>query len=158
MITQLFLVFLLANAAAAATGIVFRPGAWYDGLRKPGFTPPKWAFPVAWGTIYILSALAAARVAVLPGVGLALALWAAQVALNTLWTPLFFGAHRMALAMGVMVILTVVVAAMLVAFWRLDWLAGAMLLPYLGWLGVACGLNWRVWRDNPGAGADPAPR
>ncbi|MFN3276272.1 MAG: tryptophan-rich sensory protein TspO [Paracoccus sp. (in: a-proteobacteria)] len=155
---DLFLIFLLGCAAAATTGIVFRPGAWYVALRKPSFTPPNWAFPVAWSVIYLLSALAASRVALLPGAGLALALWAAQIALNTLWTPLFFGAHRMALAMGVMVILTVVVAAMLVAFWRLDWLAGAMLLPYLGWLGVACGLNWRVWRDNPGAGADPAPR
>ena len=152
MITQLFLVFLLANAAAAATGIVFRPGAWYDGLRKPGFTPPKWAFPVAWGTIYLLSALAAARVAVLPGAGLALALWAAQVALNTLWTPLFFGARQMGMALVTILILLLIVAATAIQFWRLDWLAGLMLLPYLAWLGVALGLNFRIWRDNPATG------
>lgn len=151
MTLNLFLIFLLASAAAAATGIIFRPGAWYDGLKKPGFTPPKWAFPVAWTTIYLLSALAATRVALLPGAGLALALWSAQIALNTLWTPLFFGARRMALAMVVMATLLVTVASMTLAFWQLDWRAGLMLLPYLGWLGVACALNWRVWRDNPGA-------
>ena len=150
---NLFLIFMVASAAAAATGIIFRPGSWYDGLRKPSFTPPKWAFPVAWSTIYLLSAIAAARVALLPGAGLALALWAAQIALNTLWTPTFFGARRMGMAMGVMAVLWAVVAGMVVQFWMLDWRSGLMLLPYLAWLCVAAGLNWRVWRDNPGAGA-----
>lgn len=150
---NLFLIFMVASAAAAATGIIFRPGSWYDGLRKPSFTPPKWAFPVAWSTIYLLSAIAAARVALLPGAGLALALWTAQIALNTLWTPTFFGARRMALAMGVMAALWVVVAGMVVQFWMIDWRSGLMLLPYLAWLCVAAALNWRVWRDNPGAGA-----
>ncbi|MGZ3215570.1 tryptophan-rich sensory protein TspO [Paracoccus sp. T5] len=148
---NLFLIFILASAAAAATGVIFRPGAWYDGLRKPGFTPPKWAFPVAWSAIYLLSAMAAARVAPLPGAGLALALWAAQIALNTLWTPVFFGARQIALGMVVIATLLVTVASMTVTFWQLDGLAGLMLLPYLAWLCVAAGLNWRIWRDNPGA-------
>lgn len=148
-----FLGFLLASAAAASTGIIFKPGQWYEGLKKPGFTPPNWVFPVAWTTIYLLSAIAAARIATLPGAGLALALWAAQIALNTLWTPVFFGAHRMAAGMIVMVLLWLTVAATLIAFWRLDRLAGPMLLPYLAWLCVAAALNWRIWRDNPGATA-----
>lgn len=150
----LFPIFLLASVAAAATGIIFKPGPWYDGLRKPGFTPPKWAFPVAWTIIYLLSAWAATRVADLPGAGPALALWAAQIALNTLWTPVFFGARQMATGMVIIATLLVTVAAMTVAFWSLDWRAGAMLLPYLAWLGVASGLNWRIWRDNP---AVPGP-
>lgn len=150
----LFPIFLLASVAAAATGIMFKPGPWYDGLRKPGFTPPKWAFPVAWTIIYLLSAWAATRVAGLPGAGPALALWAAQIALNTLWTPVFFGARQMATGMVIIATLLVTVAAMTVAFWSLDWRAGAMLLPYLAWLGVASGLNWRIWRDNP---AVPGP-
>ncbi len=148
---NLFLIFLLASAAAAATGFLFRPGDWYVGLRKPGFTPPNWAFPVAWTTIYLLSAIAATRVALLPGAGLALALWSAQIALNTLWTPVFFGARRIALGMVVIAVLTVTVAALTLAVWQLDWRAGLMLLPYLGWLGVASALNWRIWRDNPNA-------
>ena len=154
----LFAIFLLASAAAAATGIVFKPGAWYDGLAKPGFTPPKWAFPVAWTTIYLLSAWAATRIAgsavpTVAGSGMALGLWAAQIALNTLWTPLFFGARRMALALVCIVTLLVTVAAMAVEFARIDAWAGAMILPYLAWLGVATALNWRIWRDNPGAAA-----
>ncbi|WP_410217244.1 tryptophan-rich sensory protein TspO [Paracoccus sp. (in: a-proteobacteria)] len=148
---NLFLIFILASGAAATTGVVFRPGPWYDGLRKPGFTPSKWAFPVAWSVIYLLSAIAASRVALLPGAGLALALWAAQIALNTLWTPLFFGARQMALALVVIVLLLMTVASMVLAFWSLDWRSGLLLLPYLVWLCIATALNWRVWRDNPDA-------
>lgn len=151
MTASLFPVFLLASLAAAATGMIFRPGAWYQDLRKPSFTPPNWAFPVAWTVIYLLSAIAATRVAPLPGAGMALALWSAQIALNTLWTPVFFGARQMALAMVVMATLLVTVAAMTVAFWSLDWRAALLLLPYLAWLGVASALNWRIWRDNSDA-------
>ncbi|TGN62277.1 tryptophan-rich sensory protein [Paracoccus liaowanqingii] len=150
---NLFLIFLLASVAAASTGVIFKPGAWYDGLNKPGFTPTKWAFPVAWSVIYLLSAFAAARVALLPGAGPALALWAAQIALNTLWTPVFFGARMMALGMVIIATLLVTVSSLTVAVWQLDWRLGLLLLPYLAWLVVATGLNWRVWRDNPGASA-----
>lgn len=147
-----FLIFLLACGAAATTGILFQPGAWYEGLRKPGFTPPNWAFPVAWTTLYVLIAWAGARLAGLPGSGMALALWGAQIALNTLWTPVFFGARRMAAGMAIIAILWLVVAALMVEAFRLDLWAGMMILPYLAWLCVAAALNFRIWRLNPGAG------
>lgn len=150
-----FLILLLACAAAGATGVLFKPGAWYEGLRKPGFTPPNWVFPVVWTTLYVLIAWAGARLAVLPGAGIAMALWAAQIALNTLWTPVFFGAHRLGAGMAVLALLWLVVAALLVAAFRLDLWAGLMLLPYLVWLSIAGALNFRLWRDNPQAGAQP---
>ena len=60
---MIFAILLLACAAAGATGVLFQPGAWYRGLRKPGFTPPDWVFPVAWTTLYVLIAWAGARLA-----------------------------------------------------------------------------------------------
>lgn len=147
-----FLILLLACAAAAATGVIFQPGAWYDGLRKPGFTPPRWAFPVAWTALYILIAWAGARLAHLPGAGTVMALWGAQIALNTLWTPVFFGAHRMVMGLVVIVLLWLVVAWLMIAAFRLDLIAGLLLLPYLAWLGVATALNFSIWRLNPDAG------
>lgn len=146
---MLFSVFLLAVASAAATGMIFRPGAWYDGLRKPPFTPPNWVFPLAWAVLYLLIAGVAARLAALPGAGLALALWSAQIALNTLWTPVFFGAHRVGAALVVIALLWLTVAALVIAAWLVDRWSGALLLPYLAWLTLAAALNWRVWRDNP---------
>ena len=147
----LFLTYLAACAAAAATGMLFKPGSWYETLQKPSWTPPKWAFPVVWTTLYLLMAWAASRIAQEPAPGQALAFWALQIALNTLWTPVFFGARRMGLGMAVIAALWLAVAATLVAFWRLDPLSGVMLLPYLAWVSVASALNWRVWRDNRGA-------
>lgn len=148
-----FLILLIACAAAGATGILFQPGAWYDGLAKPWFNPPRWAFPVAWATLYVLIAWAGARLAHLPGAGLVMALWAAQIALNTLWTPVFFGAHRMGMGVAVIALLWLVVAALTVLAFRLDRVAGALLLPYLAWLSLAGALNYRLWQMNPGAGA-----
>nr|WP_218583234.1 TspO/MBR family protein [Pseudomonas atagonensis] len=143
-----FAVFLLACGAAAATGVMFKPGAWYEGLNKPGFTPPNWAFPVAWTIIYLLLAWAGYRLTLIPGSQDVLALWAAQIALNTLWTPVFFGAHRVLAAMVILIVLWLVVAVMLVMAMRLDVLTGLILFPYLLWLCVAAALNFSILRSN----------
>jgi tryptophan-rich sensory protein len=146
----LFLIFLASCGAAAATGAMFKPGDWYDGLEKPTWTPPRWAFPLAWTFLYLVMAFAAARVAQLPGSAHALAIFALQIALNTLWTPVFFGAHRMGAALIVIVFLWIAVAAMMFAFFALDWFAGLLIVPYLLWVSVAMALNWSLRRLNPG--------
>jgi tryptophan-rich sensory protein len=145
----LFVTYLAACAAAAATGAMFEPDAWYRRLDKPRWTPPPVAFPIAWTIMYLLMSLAAARVGTLPGSGQAAAFWAVQIALNTLWTPVFFGLHRMRAAMVVMVFLWLAVAAATVSFWLADPVAGALMLPYLGWVTVAGALNLSVLRRNP---------
>ncbi|KPZ01676.1 tryptophan-rich sensory protein TspO [Pseudomonas syringae] len=143
-----FFIFLLACCAAGATGIIFKPGAWYESLEKPSFTPPDWAFPVAWTTIYLLLAWAGYRLTLIPGSEIVLALWAAQIALNTLWTPVFFGANRLFAAMVVLVLLWIVVAAMIVMALQLDIITGLILFPYLVWLSVAAALNFSILRHN----------
>ena len=77
-----FLAFLSASAAAAATGSLFLPGAWYQSLKKPDWTPPKKAFPIIWTALYIASAIAATRVALSDDPAPGLALWSVQIALN----------------------------------------------------------------------------
>jgi tryptophan-rich sensory protein len=143
-----FYIFLIACCAAATTGIIFKPGAWYASLQKPAFTPPNWLFPVAWTTIYLLLAWAGYRLTQLPGSETVLALWAAQIALNTLWTPVFFGANRMLAAMVILAVLWVVVAVMVVMALQLDVITGLILFPYLVWLCVAAALNFSILRHN----------
>ncbi|MFA1028983.1 TspO/MBR-related protein [Pseudomonas syringae pv. helianthi] len=143
-----FLIFLLACCAAGATGIIFKPGAWYESLQKPSFTPPDWAFPVAWTTIYLLLAWAGYRLTLIPGSTTVLALWAAQIALNTLWTPVFFGANRIGAAMVILAILWIVVATMIVMALQLDIITGLILFPYLVWLSTAAALNVSILRHN----------
>ena len=148
---SLFFTYLAACGAAAATGAMFNPGDWYDGLAKPKWTPPNWVFPVTWTVLYLFMAASAARVAVLPGSGQAMAFWAVQIAFNTLWTPVFFGLRRLRAAMIVMVGLWLSVAATLIAFAMHDSLAGLLFLPYLIWVTIAGALNFSVLRRNPGA-------
>lgn len=147
-----FLIFLLACAAAGATGMIFPPGDWYRQLEKPDWTPPDWVFPIIWPALYILIAIAGARLAGTAGAGMVLALWAAQIALNTLWTPVFFGAHRIQLGLVVLALLWLVVAAMILAAFWVDLWVVVLLLPYLAWLSVALALNHAIWRLNPSMG------
>ncbi len=146
----LFLTFLAACGAAATTGAMFKPGDWYEALKKPSWFPPRWIFPLAWTTLYILMSLAAARVAVLPGNAQGMAFWAVQIALNTLWTPIFFGLHLMRRAMVVMGLLWLSVAATTWTFFGVDWVAGMLFVPYLIWVTVASALNRSAIKLNPG--------
>lgn len=145
----LFAIFLAACFAAGSTGALFEPGDWYRRLAKPSWTPPDWAFPVAWSLLYLCIAASAARVAPLEGSQYGMAFFALQIALNTLWTPVFFGLKRMGAGMVVLVALWIAVAATLGAFWALDRIAGLLFVPYLVWVTVAGALNFAVWRLNP---------
>ena len=146
---MLFLTFLAACGAAGTTGSMFEPGKWYEGLDKPVWTPPGIVFPLVWITVYIAIAYAAMRIALLDGAGQALAFWAAQIAFNTLWSPVFFGLKRMRAAMAILCFLWVSVAATMISFWVLDPVAGALFAPYLLWVSIAGALNFSVLRRNP---------
>lgn len=149
----LFLIFLATCMSAGSTGALFPPGDWYKALDKPRWTPPDWVFPLAWTTLYICIAAAAARVAPLDGSGYAMAVFALQIALNTLWTPVFFGLRRMGGGMLVIVGLWISVAGTMGLFFQLDTLAGLLFVPYLGWVSIAAALNYSVWRRNAEAAA-----
>lgn len=149
MIWICFAIFLAACFAAGSTGGLFSPGEWYDRLKKPWWTPPNWLFPVAWTLLYVCMAAAGARVAVSPDNGIAMAFWALQIALNGLWTPVFFGLKKMRLGLIVLSGLWLSVAASVVALWQVDTIAGLLFLPYLAWVSVAGALNASVLRLNP---------
>lgn len=145
----LFFVFLTACAAAAATGAMFPPDAWYENLDKPVWNPPNWIFPVAWTLLYLMIAYAGARLASMDGTGIALALWALQIALNTLWTPIFFGLRKIKEAMIAIAFLWAAVAAATLVFFSFDTLSGWLFVPYLLWVSFAAALNGAILVKNP---------
>ncbi len=145
----LFLTYLAACGAAAASGAMIQPGDWYDALKKPRWTPPRWVFPVAWTSLYLLMSLAGMRIALASGNEQAVALWSLQIALNTLWTPVYFGLHRIRAAMVVMGFLWLAVAAATWTFFGVDFIAGLLFLPYLVWVTIAGALNFSTVRLNP---------
>ena len=148
----LFPLFLLTCGVAAAAGVLFKPGQWYRDLDKPIWTPPNWLFPMVWAVLYVLMALAATRVASLPGTELALVLWGLQITINTLWSGVFFGLHRMLAGAVIIAILWVAVLATTLAFWTHDAISALMMVPYLIWGTYALALNTSVWLRNRSSG------
>lgn len=136
---------------AAFTGARFRPDAWYDRLAKPSWQPPKWLFAPVWTLLYGMIAVAGWRLW-LAGGGLALALWALQLGLNAVWSPLFFGLKRLDLALADLALLWLALVAAVLAAVSVDGIATLLLLPYLAWVSFAGALNFAVWRLNPARG------
>ena len=143
-----FLVFLFACMAAGLTGSLFPPGEWYSELNIPVWTPPNWVFPVAWPILYLLMSYSGATLANLESAGSALALWALQISLNTLWTPVFFGLKNLKLGLIIIFLLLVSVAICTYVFWLYAWISGLLFLPYLAWVVFAAALNAAVFKLN----------
>tara|TARA_B100000886_G_scaffold241053_1_gene169112 strand:- start:18 stop:464 length:447 start_codon:yes stop_codon:yes gene_type:complete len=143
-----FFIFLFACMAAGLTGSLFPPGQWYSELNKPIWTPPNWVFPVAWPILYLCMSYSGATLASIDGAGSALALWALQIALNTLWTPVFFGLENIKVGLIVIFLLLISVAMCTYVFWMYSFLSGMLFLPYLAWVTFAAALNMAVFRLN----------
>lgn len=144
---------LVLSFAAGWIGSRSMPGEWYASLAKPPWTPPSAVFAPVWTVLYVLMGVAAWvvwRRAGFSGAAPALALFVIQLALNALWSYVFFGLHRVDIALVDIAALWLVILIVLVLFWREDWRAGALLIPYLVWVGFASCLNFALWRLNSG--------
>lgn len=142
---------LLLCFAAASMGALFMPGEWYASLRKPSWNPPGWLFGPVWSALYTMMAVAAWlvwRQGRFAAQRRPLGLFLAQLALNALWTPLFFGLHQPGVAFAEILLLWLAIAWTLAAFWRVHRVAAWLLAPYLAWVSFAALLNFTLWRLN----------
>ena len=128
-------------------GFVTRPDAWYAGLAKPPFNPPNWVFAPVWTVLYVLIAIAGARTFA-RGLDLAFALWVTQLALNSVWSPVFFRPHRPGLALSVVAALLAAIVAFIVQRWHADNVSALLFVPYAGWVAFATLLNASIVRLN----------
>jgi tryptophan-rich sensory protein len=129
---------------------------WFDALQKPTFMPPGWAFGVVWPILYAMLGVAVAMVIAEPPSDrrrFALILFLVQLALNFVWSPIFFAGHDIALADVVIFLMAAIAAAAAGQFLRLRTAAGVLMVPYLAWLVFAATLNATIEQLNPGAGA-----
>jgi tryptophan-rich sensory protein len=122
-------------------GSVTRPGEWYAGLEKPWFNPPNWLFAPVWTTLYILIGVAGWRIWRVERSGSAMKLWWAQLALNFAWSPVFFGAKQIGLALLVIILLFATTTAFMRSAARLDKIAVWLFAPYALWVAFAAILN-----------------
>ena len=125
---------------------------WYPTLAKPPFNPPAWVFGPVWTLLYIMMGIAAFLVwrqgIGTPGVKLALVVFALQLALNGLWSIVFFGMQSPGWAFVEIILLWLAVLASTWLSWRVAPAAGWLMLPYLAWVGFAALLNGSIWFLN----------
>jgi len=124
---------------------------WFATIAKPWFMPPGWVFPVVWTILYLMMGVALAQVvgSHAPERPTAIGLFAVQLVLNLAWSPIFFAAHRIRLALAVMILLDVTVVGTILVFARIGPAPALLLAPYLVWLALATALNGAIVRWNP---------
>jgi len=122
----------------------------YRSLRQPPLSPPGWIFPVVWTILFILMGIAAWLIwgSDSPDKHAALWLYAAQLAANIIWTPLFFGAGMYLAAFFLLLFLELLIGLVIFQFSRIDRRAALLMVPYFVWVLFAGYLNLGVWALN----------
>ncbi len=132
---------------------------WYASLNKPTFNPPNWIFAPVWTTLYLLMGISVSIVVRKKYSGecsifkrlfsrkhdnVPILAFLLQLALNSIWSYLFFGLHNLVASLAEIMMLWVVIAANIVLFYRIDRSAGLMLVPYILWVSFAAFLNYSI--------------
>ena len=150
-----FLAIIAVAATSVAGQLATYPNLapWYASLVKPSFNPPNSVFGPVWTTLYLLMAFAVWRILRLPGASAerrwALISFLAQLALNAAWSWMFFAAHNPLLGLINIIPQVLVIIATIVAFYRIDRMAGSCLMPLAAWVCFATALNFAIWNLNP---------
>lgn len=149
----LLLFLAICFTAAGIGGAVTTPkiATWYATLAKPSWNPPNWVFGPVWSALYLGMAVAAWLVWRQGGFAAArvpLILFGVQLALNVLWSCIFFGLEMPGRAFAEVLVLWAAIAATMVMFWRRSTVAGILFVPYLAWVSFASVLNFVIWRLN----------
>ncbi|WP_374632763.1 TspO/MBR family protein [Ferrovibrio sp.] len=140
---------LLVVGGGLLIGSQTLPGPWYAELQKPVFNPPNWLFGPVWTLLYLLIAIAGWQCWRYIRSSLAMRLWWLQLALNFIWSPVFFGMQSIGGALIIVLLLLLAVAAFIMAAWRPHRPAALLFLPYLAWVAFAALLNGSLFLLNP---------
>ncbi|MCP1995401.1 TspO/MBR family protein [Flavobacterium sp. HSC-61S13] len=155
-IIKITLGILVCSGVGYLSSIVTRSSlsTWYPLIAKPSFNPPNYVFPIVWPILYILMGIAAGMVwnhfATKENlVKKALILFGIQLALNALWSILFFGMQNPRIAFFELLLLLLFVILTCRQFYKITPLASYLLIPYILWLSFAAILNYSIWTLNP---------
>ncbi len=149
------IVSIIAAFAAGAIGSLFTFRAiptWYAGLKKPRYTPPNWAFGPVWTTLYLLMGVSVFLVwregFAGPAATPAFVLFWIQLAVNAIWSIVFFGLKSKGGGVVTIAILWLLILATMITSFQVSGWAGVLLIPYIVWVSIASYLNIGVWRLN----------
>ena len=151
LVKLVFWVLLCQIPAWVGMNIVQHNMTWYHGLQKPMFSPPDWLFGMVWAVLYVLMAVSAYYLTC-KGINAnnrkALWIFIVQLALNAMWTPVFFGMHAMMLSMVIVLGMIILTAWYMRAAKKTSHAAVWLMMPYLAWISFAWILNTSMWLMN----------
>ncbi len=142
--------FAVAVIVTAVIGTVAVSGTaeQYNTLQQPSWAPPSWLFGPVWTVLYAMIAVSGWLVWRKVGVGKEIAVYSAQLVLNAIWTPLFFGGDLFGAAFADIVALWALIGVTIALFWRVSRVAAWLLAPYWAWVTFASALNLAIWQLN----------
>ena len=124
---------------------------WYHSLIRPKFSPPDWVFAPAWSILYMMifiSLIFFVKDGDFDKKIVPFAIFSLQLMLNVIWTPIFFGAKRILLALFVRVALWFSIIAVIYTFYQYSKFSAILLIPYFLWVSYATYLNYKIWWLN----------
>jgi translocator protein len=146
---------ILACFAAGGIGSIFTARSiptWYPGLKKPRYTPPDGVFGPVWTTLYVLMGVSIFLIwqkgLDVDGVIPAFILFWIQLALNALWSIIFFGMKSKGGGVITIIVLWLLILATIITSFSVSIWASMLLIPYILWVSVATYLNVGIWRLN----------
>ena len=153
-IYKLIISILIPLAVGAVSGFFtsFSVNTWFKTLNKPSFNPPSWVFAPVWTTLYIMMGISFYIIwkshAKLEKRYTGYTYYWLQLALNFLWSFLFFYFNRPDFALVDIIILFIMIASTIISFRKVSKTAAWLLAPYLCWVAFATALNFEIWRLN----------
>jgi tryptophan-rich sensory protein len=149
---KLILALVICQAAGLIGSIFTAPAIprWYASLVKPSFNPPNWVFGPVWIMLYVLMGVSLFLVWKQEGrkTKVAIYVFFLQLALNTAWSPLFFGLEMPLAAFVVIILLWIAILVTILKFYKFSKLASYLLVPYILWVSFAAVLNFFLWFLN----------
>ncbi len=126
--------------------------SWYAGIKKPSFNPPGWIFGPVWSILFLLMGVSlylvwSGGISGIP-IETEITIFGIQLALNILWSILFFGIHSPRLAFVDIIFLWAMILLTVFEFYSINNTAGLLLVPYFLWVSFALILNFEIWKLN----------
>lgn len=116
---------------------------WFQTLIKGPLMPPNIAFVAAWAVIYALL-MASFAITLVKSGGKSGLPFMINAALLALWCFIFFYKENPTAALMLIAVITVGSVFLFGCAYKINRIAGYLLLPFVAWMGFACALNYHI--------------
>lgn len=140
---------LLPVLIGALVGLITSSSMDYNMLQKPPFAPPGAVFPIVWTILYVLMGISYGILKTNNQTDEETDwIYYIQLAINALWSIIFFTFKWRLFAFVWIILLAVAVISMIRKFYRKNSIAGLLQIPYILWVAFAAYLNFGFYILN----------